>query len=179
MSFYATSDTHFGHRNIIKYSGRPDMSVEEHDEMLIDKWNAKVPKGGTVYHLGDVFFGTPDYFDNIIRQLNFGALYVIEGNHDRSFSEWFRSRRPKNIFFWPPYYQRKVGNDFVVMSHYPIREWNRAHHGAYHLFGHVHGNHAQRNERSMDVGVDTNDYSPYSWEEIQQKLESKPYLRHH
>ena len=48
-----------------------------------------------------------------------------------------------------------------------MRVWNRAHRGAWHLFGHSHGNlpddpHAL----SWDVGVDNNDYAPIHLDEL-------------
>jgi calcineurin-like phosphoesterase family protein len=50
---FFTSDTHFGHANIIKYCGRPFASVEEMNRELIARWNAVVGPRDTVYHLGD------------------------------------------------------------------------------------------------------------------------------
>ena len=39
---WITSDTHFGHANIIGLCNRPFDSVEEMDHALIDNWNARV-----------------------------------------------------------------------------------------------------------------------------------------
>lgn len=48
-----TSDTHFGHANIVKYSGRPFEDVYEMNAALVRNWNETVKPGDLVYHLGD------------------------------------------------------------------------------------------------------------------------------
>lgn len=53
-STWFTSDTHFGHSNIIAYCSRPFGSAEEMDRVLIQNWNARIRQGDTVYHLGDL-----------------------------------------------------------------------------------------------------------------------------
>lgn len=83
MSKFITADTHFGHKNIIDYCGRPFKSVEEMDEEMKRRWNEIVGPEDTVYHLGDVCMRksmTP-YWG---RELN-GRKMLILGNHDRSF----------------------------------------------------------------------------------------------
>jgi len=84
-----TSDTHFGHFNIIEYCHRPFKTVQYMDKMLIDNWNEKVKPGDTVYHLGDFCFKksseAPDgnVWDFYRKQLN-GDIIFIKGNHDKS-----------------------------------------------------------------------------------------------
>ena len=56
-NIFFTSDTHFGHTNIIKYCKRPFNSLEEHDETLIKNWNNKVGENDIIFHLGDFAFG--------------------------------------------------------------------------------------------------------------------------
>jgi hypothetical protein len=47
------------------------------------------------------------------------------------------------------------------------RFWNRSHHGAWHLYGHSHGNLPDTpTSLSMDVGVDTHDFQPWHFDEI-------------
>ena len=50
---FFTSDTHFGHQNIIRFCNRPWATIAEHDQALIDNWNAIVPEDAVVFHLGD------------------------------------------------------------------------------------------------------------------------------
>jgi hypothetical protein len=55
------------------------------------------------------------------------------------------------------------------------------HHGAYHLFGHVHGN-ATVPGRAMDVGIDARpqkDMGLWSWEEVDAVLSAREVRSHH
>lgn len=42
---YFTSDLHFGHSNIVKFTDRNKVTTsEEHDDWIIDLWNKQVEK---------------------------------------------------------------------------------------------------------------------------------------
>jgi calcineurin-like phosphoesterase family protein len=76
---YVISDTHFGHKRITAPDARNFSSVEAHDQELVARWNAIVRKRDTVWHLGDVFFGT--HAHAILGELK-GHKRLILGNHD-------------------------------------------------------------------------------------------------
>lgn len=81
------SDTHFGHKNIIKHCSRPYETVEEMDEGLIEKWNRKVGKIDTVYIIGDFVWNkskVPYYAERLK-----GKKILIAGNHDET---WTRKK---------------------------------------------------------------------------------------
>ena len=50
---FVTSDTFFGRKNVLNNGKRKYSSVEDMDNDLIEKWNSKVNKSDTVYHLGN------------------------------------------------------------------------------------------------------------------------------
>lgn len=80
---FFTADMHFGHENVISFDKRPFETVEEMDEELIRRWNAKVDKGDLVYVLGDMIWKTRNGdAEALIRSLN-GQIILIKGNHDR------------------------------------------------------------------------------------------------
>jgi len=83
MVRYFTSDTHFGHGNIIKYCNRPFADAGEMDRVIIQNWNETVKPEDTIYHLGDAFFTSPERAKHILSNLN-GHKILILGNHDRS-----------------------------------------------------------------------------------------------
>lgn len=84
MTIFFTSDTHFGHANIIKYCDRPFKDTDHMDEAIIERWNETVSPEDTVYHLGDIALGTiADSLPKVAR-LN-GYKIAVLGNHDRPF----------------------------------------------------------------------------------------------
>jgi calcineurin-like phosphoesterase family protein len=63
-----------------------------------------------------------------------------------------------------------------------MKVWNKSHHGAWHLYGHSHGSLPDDiNSLSFDVGVDSHDYKPISYEEVKRIMKKKIFkpLDHH
>lgn len=127
MARFFTSDTHFGHNNIIKYSSRPFVDYDEMDWKIVDNWNSVIGDVDVVYHLGDVAMGPSDRWDNIMKSLN-GYKVLVVGNHDRIFSAEKARQREK----WDEKYHEwfdevfdnyeglKLSNGtFVNLSHFP------------------------------------------------------------
>ena len=78
---FVTSDTHFGHNNILKLEKRSNFcnNIEEHDEILINNWNKKVKPNDLIYILGDFSFSNYKRTMEILKRLN-GDKILIEGN---------------------------------------------------------------------------------------------------
>ena len=76
---YLTSDTHFGHANIIGYCDRPYKDTYLMNKALTENWNSVVTPEDTVYHMGDFAFGG---IKKYIPHLN-GKIILVRGNHDR------------------------------------------------------------------------------------------------
>lgn len=165
MIFF-TSDTHWGHSNILKYCNRPFANIEEHDAELIRRWNSKVSADDEVWHLGDFAFGNQQRIPDIVAQLN-GRIHFIFGNHDnrKVFKNFKCFETMQDVA------EIKVGSDHVFLSHYAHRAWNHSHRGSYHLFGHTHGT-LPPHERSLDAGVDCWDFYPVTLDEIKARLET-------
>ena len=66
---YFISDTHFNHKNIIKYCSRPFKDVEEMNKVLIENWNNTVTDFDTIFHLGDVALTNESEMKEIISKL--------------------------------------------------------------------------------------------------------------
>lgn len=63
---YFTSDTHFGHENVIRFAGRPYETVAQMNHALVANINARVQPRDELYILGVFRFGlrlrTPGQF---------------------------------------------------------------------------------------------------------------------
>lgn len=168
-----TADEHYGHTNIIEYAGRPFSSIDEMDSTIIARHNEVVKKGDTVIHLGDVtFIGTPETY---VSQLN-GQHFLIKGNHDHR-----GLRKRPHPFIWVRDVETVKWEEYrFFLSHYAHLVWPRSHYGVIHLHGHSHGTLASVG-RAMDVGVDTNNYYPYSAEEVIARMTAIPLVQmdHH
>jgi calcineurin-like phosphoesterase family protein len=165
MIFF-TSDTHFGHKNIIEYCERPFASIEEMDDVIVDKWNEKVGKYDHVYHLGD--FALVKNFNKYIDRLK-GNITLIVGNHDHHSSSTL-----KGANFHAKHDMLTIkGPTEITLCHYAMRCWPQSHYGAWHLFGHNH-NKMSPWGKSFDVGVDCHGFKPISIDEVEDIMKTLP-----
>lgn len=176
---YFTSDTHFGHANVIKYSNRPFTSVEEMNEKLIENWNDTVHPNDEIYHLGDFGFMPEAKIDKILQRLN-RRKYLVFGNHDKAIR---KSKLLREHFVYSSdkmeVYLKSGGLDttsfFTVLDHYAHLVWNKSHHGSFQLHGHSHGQLKYPNPmKALDVGVDPMKMFPISEVQVISKLNSIP-----
>lgn len=188
-NLFFTSDTHFGHDNIIKFCNRPFKDIKEMDDTIVSNWNRVVGKDDIVFHLGDFAFGGSQVWNNMISRLN-GHIHLVVGNHDlknirQGYMGRFESVSTQLIL--------NINNRLVYLNHYPFLcyagSWRNPDAVVYQLFGHVHtrphgdlskvsdeevkrilGLDAPRLAYLMptqyDVGVDNNNFTPVSFKEV-------------
>lgn len=180
-NIFLTSDTHFFHKNILKYCNRPFKDIEEMNQCLIDNWNKKVPKDGLVFHLGDFAFGGFDKIRNIREQLN-GKICLIKGNHDPKNNS--QNVSTLNEIFDHVTYQMKLKFDEynVYLNHFPFLCYDGSYMKTIQFFGHCHTSKDKSLDmdkirllnlfpNQYDVGVDNNNYSPISAKEAIEIIE--------
>jgi calcineurin-like phosphoesterase family protein len=179
MTTFFTSDTHFSHKNIMKFcpATRPYQSVKEMNEHLIESWNSVVGPDDVIHHLGDFTFSHDKYeIDMLFKALN-GKKILYIGNHD---GEKVQRLAWESVSYGAVL---KIDGVKVHINHHPFvaGKWDAAHHGTYHLFGHVHGEPVYDVPvRALDVGVDNIGPVPWSWEQVHEKLSKVPVVvKHH
>lgn len=146
------SDTHFDHANIIKYTARPFVDVEEMNTVLVKNWNSMVKENDIVYFLGDMSFGRgsrdPCYWVDRLK----GKIIYIRGNHEKAHvgknSELLEYRGYRFLLVHDP---ENVGSFDGWIVH-----------------GHVHNNKLEKypfingERRTINVSVEVTNYKPVS-----------------
>ena len=135
MNFY-TSDTHFGHTNVIKFDNRPFKDIKEMEDKIVENWNSVVSKNDTVYILGDFCWSKDDEeWIRILDRLT-GNKVLIKGNHDKK----NMSKNLKDKFLdIKDYKEIKDEGRNVVLCHYPILLYKHSYDpNQYMLCGHIH-----------------------------------------
>lgn len=122
-------DTHFGHKNILKYEAdkRPFKSLEDMHSYMISEWNKVVSDKDTVWHLGDVVFGKSNLW--ILDKLN-GNKKLILGNHDGLplglYAEYFS--KIYGLYGW----------NSAILSHIPVHTNQVDYRFTHNIHGHMH-----------------------------------------
>lgn len=153
-----TADPHFGHKNIIKYCGRPFLDVPKMDNVLIDKWNEGATKDSITVVIGDFAFASEERQKDIMKNL-LGKKILVRGNHDEHypFQKYFDIGWDEvHADIWMT---RLANGRPVGISHDPAKSvmdrqlpWIVGHlHELFILFGNC-----------LNVGVDVWDFKPVS-----------------
>jgi calcineurin-like phosphoesterase family protein len=187
MNFW-TSDQHYGHRNIITYSGRPfrtadgQPDLEAMNRTMVDRWNAVVSPTDQVFVLGDFSMHKEVSKIRAIRERLHGHIVLVRGNHDRSTQQMHQAG-------FDEVYDRletTIDGHRLYMSHIPVTisdphprkykpcftEKPPAYYD-YWLCGHVHELWRRRG-KVINVGVDQWDFTPRRLEELLTATETPP-----
>lgn len=168
-STWFTADFHLGHANIIRYCNRPFATVEEMDRAILDRLNASVKVNDVLYFLGDFCMGSQARVIAYRRRIRCEEILTVPGNHDR------QARKLKEEFHWlDNLVEVSIHGHPIVLCHYALRVWNQSNRGSWHLYGHSHGRLPEMPASlSMDVGVDTHDFRPWHYDEIDDLMRKK------
>lgn len=154
------SDTHFGHKNIIKYCNRP----MNHEEVIIRNWMKLVKPDDTIWHLGDVtvFYGEHQReWEKTCSSLS-GNKKLILGNHDERSTSFYR----KLGFGVVQPFITEIAGRRILFSHYPKfhlpnSNWDL------NIHGHSHTHKIKRwSEWHINVSVEHMKYSPVRLKDI-------------
>jgi calcineurin-like phosphoesterase family protein len=185
---FVISDTHFGHTNIWAKFKRPDgkptrpfTSNEEMDETMIERWNAKVKPGDTVYHLGDVVINQKSL--HLVSRLN-GRKILVRGNHDI-----FKDKQYADVGF-EQIHGVRVFVDKFILSHIPLHPDCVTERFKVNVHGHLHANEIMRTRTNMVhgymtglvtepdpsylcVSVEHTNYEPLHFDEVQARIDKR------
>ncbi len=156
MKTYITSDTHWGHKNIMNFCpvsrARFRNDLDYMNEAMVKEWNDLIEPEDLVYILGDVAFLPAPKATEYMRRLNSRKI-LVQGNHDRKLLQdpGFRGCFEEIHHYLDVNYNGTK----CVMFHYPIAEWDQMHRGAVHFHGHLHGGVSGLEKyRCRDMGMD-------------------------
>lgn len=168
MNYYI-ADTHFGHKNCIKFDNRPFATIEEMDETMIANWNAVVRASDDVYIIGDFCYRASKSPLWYLRRLN-GRKHLIIGNHDRHLLD--DEEAMKEFVSVDKMTYVKDGEYTITLCHFPMAEWNQYHRGAWHIYRHIHAHtegcyqFLKDEERALNAGCMMNGFIPVTMEQL-------------
>ena len=162
MSVFFIADTHFGEKDIIKYTNRRFDNADDMDKEIIFRWNSVVKEDDIVYHLGD--FGGDGKEKQILSKLN-GKKYLVKGNHDTKSNQEYR-----DFGFIEVYDHPIIIDDFWILSHEPLYISDNNPYAI--LFGHVHLNPIFRDcsTHHFCVTAERINFTPIDFNEIKERM---------
>lgn len=141
MKYWIISDTHFDHKEMVEYCGRPkDFDVQIKKNLI----TLNLEHGGDVLiHLGDVCIGNDKENNEFIGHLKGLRKILVRGNHDAKTPHWYMQHG------WDLCVDRfdmTYGGKRIAFTHIPVG-WD----GYFdmNIHGHLHAANHRRNEEEI------------------------------
>lgn len=183
-------------------SCRKFATLEEMNELIVKNINDVVKEDDILYHLGDWSFGGIENIWKFRKQIKCKNIILIPGNHDHHIK---KNKELPNVFnehlvgfidecpthdhvskvyakelftqVLPELTKITIEKKEIILSHFPLEEWENMDRGSIHLHGHCHHtkDYTDLNmyNKRMDVGMDWEEFRPYSWEEIKEIMKNR------
>lgn len=83
-----TSDTHFGHENVLKFTDRPWETIWQMNDAIVDNINGRVAVDDELYILGDFSFKmTAQDAYGLRKRIACRRIHLVPGNHDKDWTQ--------------------------------------------------------------------------------------------
>lgn len=173
LSAFVTADLHLDHAKILSFDTpdgcplRPYSCLEEMQQDLEERWNAKVHQKDRVYVLGDVAFSKTGL--RLMERFN-GKKVLIAGNHDRLpaklYLQYFEDIR--GAYF---HHGDSTMLGGLIFTHIPVHPKGLVGHYRGNVHGHLHAHlvftdDGQIDRRYFNTCLERNDFSPVPLELI-------------
>lgn len=156
MKYWIVSDTHFDHKNIIKYCNRPDDF-----ESIIRKNLLKIVDSNDVLiHLGDVSLGRESQHNDFFGRMGFKRKILVLGNHDRKSINWFLDH---GWDFACDRFDLDILGRKIAFSHVPLSDEDSF---DLNIHGHCHNNgtdyvfHGSSGKKHYLISLEETNYQP-------------------
>lgn len=169
---YCWSDIHLGHKNIMKYAGRPYPTTELMNECLVGNYLNVVQPEDIVIFGGDIGFMSETKINEILNKLP-GYKIQIVGNHDihrdgKLYDLAFNERHLCLVMNIDDHEY----NFRLLFTHYPM---DNIPNGCVNVHGHIHQNVA--NAWNINMCVEHTNYAPMDLQLVIQR--ARRYIEMH
>lgn len=166
MSVYVISDTHFGHKNILKFRNEFE-TIEEHDCVISTNIAQMCGKRDSLYILGDVCLSAGGFESLKWIAERVEHLHIVLGNHDNerkgSPSVEDYTKLCKGVYGMKAYKS-------AWLTHAPVHPEELR--GKYNIHGHVHSNSVD-DPRYFNVSCEAVNYKPVNMVDVFEQLKER------
>ena len=138
MNYWLITDTHFGHKAMLEYCGRP----ENFSEKILHNLITQVKPNDILIHLGDICIGNEVEWHNRLNSVQ-GKHWLVRGNHDKKSNTWYLSHGWDMVC---DQFRDKYFGKIIMFAHKPV-VWD----GEYdiNVHGHFHNSDHRRQEPEL------------------------------
>jgi len=135
MNYWLITDTHFGHKKMREYCGRPP----NFEELILKRVKTRVLTGDVLIHLGDFCIGNDAFWHKEFMSGLNGKKWLVRGNHDRKTAAWYIRN---GWDFVADQITLEIFGVSIVLSHTPVADTGYD----FNVHGHFHNSDHHRHE---------------------------------